>query len=120
MYLTIDPKHLSHLHMVQHGQSWMYSLGDATIAHCFTQDGQYHKVTLGLDKSKGQVHGFYVDAGTFVAFEDAGDSGAGFSQISGSIPSNSDGRIMIPRKSELLKIFPQQANLINRLSAKEE
>lgn len=120
MYMTVDPKHLSHLHMVQHGQSWMYSLGDAAIAHCFTQNGQYYKVTLGLDKTKGQVHGFYVDPGTFVAFEDANDSGAGFSQISGSIPSSSDGRIMIPKRSELLKIFPRQADLINRLSAEEE
>ncbi|NRO50612.1 hypothetical protein [Lactobacillus helveticus] len=39
MYLTIDQKHPSYLHTVQYGQSMMYSIGDAAIVHCFTQDG---------------------------------------------------------------------------------
>lgn len=39
MYLTIDQKHPSYLHTVQYGQSMMYSIGDAAIVHCLTQDG---------------------------------------------------------------------------------
>lgn len=39
MYLTIDQKHPSYLHTVQYGQSMMYSIGDAAIVHCFTQEG---------------------------------------------------------------------------------
>lgn len=116
MYLTIDSQQPSHLHLIEQGQAWMYSLGDAAIVHCFTNDGQYYSMQLGLDKSKGQVHGFYIEPGTMVAFESLNDSGAGFSQISGSIPASASGQIMIPKKENLIKVFPQKRDLIDRLS----
>lgn len=116
MYLTTDAQHQSHLRLIEQGQAWMYSLGDATLAHCFTKDGKYYQVQLGLDKSKNQVHGFYIDAGTVVAFESLEDSGAGFAQISGSFSANSSNKIMIPKKEPLEKGFPQQKKLIERLS----
>lgn len=119
MYLMVDDKHPSHLHTVQYGQSWMYSMGDAAVVHCFTQEGQYYKVRLGLDKSKGEVHGFYADPGTFVAIEDADDAGVGFSQINTEIPTNSSGAIMVPRIDKLIQLFPDQRDIIQRLAAPE-
>lgn len=119
MYLTVDSKHPSHFHLLQEGQPWMYSLGNSAIAHCFTKDGQYYQVKLGLDKTKGQVHGFYFDAGTFIAFEDAADNGAGFSQISAGLANNSDTRIMIPKVDKLIEAFPNEKELIKRLSIPE-
>lgn len=117
MYLMVDDQHPSHLHTVKYGQSWMYSMGDAAIVHCFTQDGQYYKVRLGLDKTKGEVHGFYADPGTFVAIEDADDAGVGFSQINTEIPTNSSSEILVPRIDKLTQLFPEQRDLIERLSA---
>lgn len=117
LYLTVDHDHPSYLHLVPEGQSWMYSLGDATIAHCFTQDGTYYQVRLGLNKERGEVHGFYIDTGTFVAFENANDSGAGFSQISGTLPSNSDTNILVPKTQELIKLFPEQKEIIQKFTA---
>ena len=119
MYLTTDAQHPSHLRLVEQDQTWMYSLGDATVAHCFTNDGRYRRVELGLDKSRGQVHGFYVERGTVVGFESLEDSGAGFAQISGGLPANASNQIMIPKKDPLMKGFPQQQKLIERLSAGE-
>lgn len=119
MYLTIDRQHLSHLHLIEEGQGWMYSMGDATLIHCFTNDGQYYSVNLGLDKAKGQVHGTYIEPGTVVAFESLEDNGTGFSQISGSLPANFSGRIMIPKKDNLIKMFPGKEKLIKRLLAQE-
>ena len=119
MYMTIDKSHPSHLHMIQDGQSLMYSLGDAAIVHCFTQDGQYRTVRLGLDKTKKEVHGFYVNAGTFIAIETAGDSGAGFSQVSAGISGNASGEILVPRVDQLTKLFPNQKGLIRRLSVEQ-
>ncbi|NRO68014.1 Sir2 silent information regulator family NAD-dependent deacetylase [Lactobacillus helveticus] len=60
MYLTIEKDHPSLLHTVQYGQSWMYSIGDAAIVHCFTQNGQYYKVRLGLDKNKMKFMAFML------------------------------------------------------------
>lgn len=117
MYLMIDQTHHSHLHTVQYGQSWMYSLGDAAIVHCFTQDGQYYSVRLGLDKSKGEVHGFYADSGTFFAIEGANDTVVGFSQINTEIPTNGSGEILVPRKDKLLELFPNQRDIIERFTA---
>lgn len=119
MYMTIDKSHPSHLHMIQDGQSLMYSLGDAAIVHCFTQDGQYRAVRLGLDKTKKEVHGFYVNAGTFIAIETADDSGAGFSQVSAGISGNASGEILVPRVDQLTKLFPNQKGLIRRLSVEQ-
>ena len=119
MYLTIDKDHPSYLHTVKYGQSFMYSIGDAAIVHCFTQNGQYYKVRLGLDKSKNEVHGFYADPGTFIAIETTDNNGVGFSQISTEIPSGSNGEIFIPKKEKLLQLFPNQSKIIERLSIKE-
>lgn len=33
-------------------------MGDAAIVHCFTQNGQYYKVRLGLDKNKMKFMAF--------------------------------------------------------------
>ncbi|WP_025283609.1 cupin domain-containing protein [Lactobacillus helveticus] len=119
MYLTIDKDHPSLLHTVQYGQSWMYSIGDAAIVHCFTQNGQYYKVRLGLDKNKDEVHGFYADPGTFIAIETAENNGVGFSQISTELPDGNDGAIYVPRKDKLLQLFPAQRDIIERFSVKE-
>lgn len=97
----------------------MYSLGNSTIAHCFTKDGQYYQVKLGLDRTKGQIHRFYFNAGTFISFEDAEDNGAGFSQISAGLANNSDTRIMIPKVDKLIEAFPNEKELIKRLSISE-
>lgn len=112
MYTTIDESHPSHLHMVQHGRVIMYSFGDSVNVHCFTQNGRYQTVKLGLNKQKNEVHGFYVEAGTFIGMEiDPGVTG--FSQLSITFPSTSDGTLMIPKVDQLVKLFPQQARLIN-------
>ncbi|MDY0991810.1 hypothetical protein VKX94_07295 [Lactobacillus helveticus] len=69
---------------------------------------------LGLYKSKDEVHGFYVDPGTFTAIEDSNDAGVGFSQISIEIPNNGDGAILVPKKDKLLQMLPEQKDIIER------
>lgn len=115
MYATIDHDHPSHLHMVQYGKALMYSYGDPVNVHCFTQDGYYHLVKLGLNKANDEVHGFYVEPNTFIAMEDA-KGATGFSQISVTLPSSASNEILIPKKQQLKKMFPQQKELIDRLS----
>lgn len=116
MYMTIDNAHPSHLHMVQYGRSLMYSYGDPVKVHCFTQDGHYQLVKLGLNKKADEVHGFYVDAGTFIAMEPVKNGPTGFSQVSMSFAANSSGEIMIPKTEQLLNFFPKQAAIIKKLS----
>lgn len=117
MYMIIDKEHPSYLHTVQYGQSFMYDMGDASIVHCFTQEGEYYEVRLGLDKTKDEVHAFYADPGTFVAIEDAEDSGAGFSLINTEIPTSGNGAVLIPKTASLLKLFPEQKEIIKRFTA---
>lgn len=119
MYITIDKTHISHLHMVQYGRGLMYSFGDAVTVHCFTQGGHYHMVRLGLNKEKGEVHGFYVDAGTFIALEIPEDQKNGFSQVSTNLPANSTGELFTPKVDQLINLFPAQQDLIKRLSVKD-
>lgn len=115
MYTTIDHDHPSHLHMVQYGKALMYSYGDPVNVHCFTQDGRYRLVKLGLNKANDEVHGFYVEPNTFIAMESV-KRVTGFSQISVTLPSSSSNGILIPKKKQLKKMFPQQQALIERLS----
>lgn len=116
LYMTIDKEHPSYLHATQYGRGLMYDIGDAAIVHCFTQNGQYYQVRLGLDKTKDEVHSLYIDPGTFIAIETANDSGSGFSVINTEIPTNSTGGILIPKYEEFIKLFPNKRNLIDRLS----
>lgn len=115
MYVTIDDEHPSLLHGVEFGQSWMYSIGDAARVHCFTPDGKYYHVDLGLDKSKDQLHGFYVNPGTLVGIEHLPGL-TGFSQLSVNLPMQNNGRIMMPRLTELKLLFPAQKEIIEKLS----
>lgn len=119
MYITLDKKHPALLHGTETGQSWMYSIGDSATAHCFTPDGQYYKVELGLDKSKDQVHGFYVNPGTLMAIE-ANDGDAGFSQLSTNLPINSSGRLLLPKIDKLIEMYPGQKDLIKRLAFEDD
>ncbi len=115
MYTTIDGNHPSHLHAVKYGKALMYSYGDPVDVHCFTQDGHYRLVKLGLNKDNNEVHGFYVEPNTFIAMEDA-KGVTGFTQISVTLPSSSSNEILVPKKDQLKKMFPQQRALIDRLS----
>lgn len=119
MYTTIDPAHPSHLHMVQYGRAIMYTYGDPVTVHCFTQDGHYHSVKLGLNKRKNEVHGFYVEAGTFIAMETHKGGKTGFSQISITFPDNTSGELLIPKVDQLEKAYPGQKALIERLMIKQ-
>ena len=115
MYTTIDGNHPSHLHSVKYGKALMYSYGDPVDVHCFTQDSHYRLVKLGLNKDNNEVHGFYVEPNTFIAIEDA-KGVTGFTQISVTLPSSSSNEILVPKKDQLKKMFPQQRALIDRLS----
>lgn len=89
-------------------------MGDPVIVHCFTQEGQYYKVRLGLNKEKDEVHSFYVDAGTFIAIELAPES-TGFSVINTEI-GNSNAQTLVPKIDTLLRLFPDQRDIINKFS----
>ncbi|MBP2058775.1 NAD-dependent SIR2 family protein deacetylase/predicted cupin superfamily sugar epimerase [Lactobacillus colini] len=119
IYITIDKDHPALLHGSEAGQSWMYSIGDSATAHCFTPDGQYYKVKLGLDKSKNQVHGFYLNPGTLIAIE-KDDGSAGFAQLSTNIAVNSSGRILLPKVNELIAMYPEQEELIKHLAIRAD
>lgn len=84
----------------------------------YSKKGQYYKIRLGLDKTKNEVHSFYVDPGTFIAIEDANDTGAGFSLINTEIPTNSNSEILVPKYDALLRLFPDQRDIIERLTVK--
>lgn len=119
MYITVDQQQFSHLHTTQEGRSVMYSFGDPVNVHCFTQEGKYYMVKLGLNKKRGEVHGFYLEPGTFVAMEPVKDGPTGFSQISLGLTSNGSGQLMIPKVHQLLSLFPDQAKLIQHLAIKD-
>ena len=112
--MTIDKDHPSYLHTSEAGFGLMYDMGDPVIVHCFTQEGQYYKVRLGLNKEKDEVHSFYVDAGTFIAIELAPES-TGFSVINTEI-GNSSAQTLVPKIDTLLRLFPDQCDIINKFS----
>lgn len=116
LYLTIDKQHPSYLHTTKYGQSFMYDMGSTVRVHCFTTDGRYYQIRLGLDKAKGDVHAFYADPGTFVGIESLGDS---FGVINTDVPDSDKGEIYVPRYKELLRVFPQQKEIIERLLLSE-
>lgn len=115
IYMTIDKNHLSYLHTSKAGLGLMYDMGDPVIVHCFTQEGQYYKIRLGLNKEKDEVHSFYVDPGTFIAIELTPES-TGFSVINTEI-DNSNAQTLVPKVDTLLRLFPDQRDIIKKFSA---
>lgn len=115
-YVTLDAEHVSHFHSVQYGQSLLYAIGDTATVHCISPGGEYKRIRIGLDKSKNDVHGAYIEAGSLMAIEHDPDGLAGFSQISINSPFASKGIIQIPNKSDLIIAFPEYQELIDRLA----
>lgn len=118
LYFTVDKDHPAFLHGSESGQSWMYSLGDSAVFHCFSPDGTYNKVKVGLDKAKGEVHGFYTNPGTLIGIEISDKEKAGFSQLSTDLSMNNDGQVLLPKLDKLKQLFPDQREIIDRLSGK--
>lgn len=110
-----EPLSRSLFHKLKHDEMWHFYAGDPIQLHLIYPDGSYKKVVLGDSLTHSQ---FVIPKNVWQAGElvPGGNWGLfGCTMAPGFIGSEFTGG----EKSELLKICPSQAEVINRLAVEE-
>lgn len=110
-----EPYSASTFHRLQHDEVWHFYKGDPFVLHLLFPDGAYQKVIMGTDILKGQKIQFVVPADVWQAGEllPKGDFALyGCTMAPGFTGSCFEGGT----KSDLIKHYPSQKEIIERLS----
>lgn len=109
------PKSISTFHRLKQDEIWHFYEGDAFTLHLLHPNGDYQKITMGNDILAGQRIQFVVPANVWQAGELSADgiyALYGCTLAPGFMGSCFEGA----RTNELLKKYPAQKEVINRLS----
>ncbi|GAB2865069.1 hypothetical protein GCM10027277_37450 [Pseudoduganella ginsengisoli] len=115
-YLLRDPQVLQ-LHSLNQDEQWFYHAGNPIRLHCFTPDGRYLTMDVGSDLSRGQALQAVAPHGSWFGGEilEGGYGLFGCSLAPGWAPADSL-RPTVQQLAQLKAQFPQQADVIGRLS----
>lgn len=115
IYFLITSNNFSAFHKITQDETWHFYNGTAMSLHMITAEGTYRKINIGNDIARGELPQFTVPGGVWFASEvSAPDS---YSLLGCTVAPGFDFQdfIMPPRK-ELLTLFPQHKELIERLT----
>ncbi len=114
-YLLREKEH-SDLHILNSDELWHFYDGQTLFIHCIDQDGNYQKKKLGLDLDNGAMPSVLVPKLTWFAAEVATDDG--FSLVGCTMsPGFEFEDFCLGTRDELLNMFPQHQELIEKFSA---
>lgn len=115
IYFLLDDISCSHFHRLTHDELWYYHDGDAITIHCIEENGKYYAQKLGRNIENGEVFQFKVPKGTIFASEvNVKDS---FCLVSCVVSPGFDYHdFELLKREELLKAYPNYAEIIKRLS----
>lgn len=115
IYFLLDDTSCSHFHRLNHDELWYYHDGQAITIHCISPEGEYTAVKLGKKVENGEVMQFKVPKNTIFASEVTQPNS--FCLVSCVVAPGFDYHdFEMPKKADLLKQYPQYAEVINRLA----
>ncbi len=113
-YLLRQGEH-SVFHKIKSDECWHFYAGAALLIHIFESIGKYYCIKLGPDIYMGETFQFVVPALSWFAAEPASETS--FSFVGCTVAPGFDfADFEIADKRKLLAAFPQQKEIINRLS----
>ena len=107
----------SAFHRIRSDELWHFYTGDPIVVYELTGDGQLERHVLGPDIEKGQSLFWVVKAGRWFGSELL--PGGSFGLVGCTVAPGFDfADFELADKNELLKMYPEHIELINRLAAK--
>lgn len=115
IYFLLPGDSISALHRVSSDETWHFYEGDALELTTITPDGLLEVVILGRNFTVGQKPQHVVPAGVWQAAKPLGDS---YSLVGCTVAPGFDfADFEMPRRLELLQLFPQYLEVIYSLTS---
>lgn len=115
IYFLLTSNNPSRFHRLTADEVWYYHYGSPLTVHMITPEGDYKEVTLGIDVENGQVLQAVVPKNTiFGSSVEADDS---YALVSCMVsPGFEYDDFELFKRSDLLKQYPDYADIIHRLT----
>ncbi|KAA3619242.1 MAG: cupin domain-containing protein [Flavobacterium sp.] len=115
IYYLITSQHFSAFHKITQDETWHYYDGAAMCLHIISPTGEYKKLLISNNLSRGELPQFTVPGGYWFASEvSVPDS---YSLMGCTVaPGFSFEDFIMPKREELLTLFPQHHQLITNLT----
>src|SRR5207244_3471517 len=115
IYFLLEGEQFSALHRLAQDEVWHFYDGAALLVHVLEPDGRYTAIRLGLDIEAGELPQAVVEAGAFFG---ASVSVPGPYALVGCTvaPGFDFADLELPTRQELVGMFPQHRELIERLT----
>ncbi|MDV5977186.1 UNVERIFIED_CONTAM: cupin domain-containing protein [Streptococcus canis] len=113
IYFLLEEANPSHFHRLTADEIWYFHAGAPLTVHMITPDGNYRRVSLGLDLAKGQQLHYCVPKGTI--FGSTVDNG--YALVSCLVaPGFEFEDFELFARADLLALYPEHKTIIERLT----
>lgn len=114
IYFLITAGNFSAFHRIKSDEIWHFYTGGALMVHVLYEDGRYEQIKVGNNPAAGEVFQAVVPAGAWFASECAPERDFSFVGCTVS-PGFDFADFELAYADVLMKSFPEQAALIQRL-----
>lgn len=115
IYFLLAGENKSRFHRIKSDEMWHHYEGSAVIIHMITPGGEYSKIKLGKDFSKGDIQQAVVPAGVWFGAELEDKSGWCLTGCTVS-PGFDFADFELAEREKLEHQFPEHSSIINHLS----
>lgn len=118
IYFCLKSGEVSHLHRLQSDELWFFHDGSPLTVHVIHPNGEYTAQKLGLDFNNGEKPQVLVPKGAI--FGSSVDLESTFSLVGCMVSPGFDfDDFELFTQKELLELYPQQEEVINRMAYKK-
>ena len=115
IYYLLESGDFSAFHKIRQDETWHFYKGAVLRLHVISPEGTYSLINIGSDIEAGEVPQFTVAAEHWFAVE-VGEANS-FSLAGCTVAPGFDfADFLMPSASEMIELFPQHAELIQRLT----
>jgi len=115
IYFLLTSDDFSAFHKINQDEIWHFYFGAPIRLHIITQDGRYSNQLIGADIPGGQTPQFVVTGGSWFAAEVEQENAYALVGCTVS-PGFSFHDFTLASRSALIKMFPENKDIINRLT----
>lgn len=115
IYFLLRSQDISHFHRLKSDELWYFHTGNAVTVHILDADGNYRAEKLGVDLAAGERPQVLVQKGSI--FGSTVDAENTFSLVGCMVSPGFDfADFELLKQAELLKLYPQQEQIVKRLA----
>lgn len=114
IYFLLEKGNFSAFHKIKSDECWHFYAGEALLIYVLHLNGKLEIIRLGNNIEMGEVFQFVVPANCWFASEPAANSDFSFVGCTVS-PAFDFADFELAKATELIKVFPEHENIINRL-----